>query len=130
MHGDHLSDNDLQSYPCESLIRLDNLWTTYSDGRFGFSPQKEIWSFLGGLGSKPEGDGELERRFGDQVGWRVNDEWLRYSEYNFNPTAPPGHLPRYFCTSHSGCWLGKSCLISTRLHECSGREKIRRPEQS
>jgi GUN4-like/TIR domain len=89
-YGEHLSNDDLYTYPCDSLIRLDNLWARFSEGRFGFSPQMEIWRTIGGLGSEPEGDDELERRFGDQVGWRINDRWLRYTDYNFSLAAPVG----------------------------------------
>jgi hypothetical protein len=115
---DYLSNEDLREFPCDTLARLDDLWLRHSSGRFGFSVQKAIWSALGGLGTEPAGDGDMERQFGDRVGWRVEERWLPYEEYTFDLSAPPGHLPRHFCRHAFGWWLGKSCLLCTRLHEC------------
>jgi hypothetical protein len=117
--AEFLSNDDLREFPCRELARLDDLWLSHSRGHFGFSVQKAIWNVLGGLGTEPIGDSDLERQFGDRVGWRVNELWLPYEEYAFDLSAPPGHLPRYLCRHEFGWWLGKSCLICTRLHKCN-----------
>jgi len=54
----HLMDQTLErswtvqgllNYPCEDLRRLNDLWLHYSNGRFGFSVQKEIYVACGGI---------------------------------------------------------------------------------
>jgi hypothetical protein len=114
--ADYLADADLRALPCEILSAVDSLWRSHSDGRFGFSAQMEIWNAIGALGTAPVPDGDPEREFG----WRVAGAWLPYDEYTFTLAAPPGHLPRYICRHESGWWLGKSCLICTRLRDCTG----------
>jgi hypothetical protein len=116
--GDWVRDQELELFPCEGLYSIDALWSQYSKGRFGIKAQSAIWHRLGGLGVHPRGDGDLERRFGDAVGWRRNEQWLDYHSYTFDMSAPAGHLPRDFCRHASGWWLGRSCLLSTRLVIC------------
>jgi hypothetical protein len=38
----------IENFPCEDLLAIDQLWLKSSDGRFGFSVQKQIWKSLGG----------------------------------------------------------------------------------
>ncbi|MFL6263573.1 MAG: GUN4 domain-containing protein [Thermoanaerobaculia bacterium] len=116
--GDWVRDHEIETFPCTVLRNVDALWSKFSNGRFGISVQRETWKRLGGLGTHPKGDGDLERKFGDTVGWRRNEEWLDYHSYTFNLSAPPGHLPRDYCRHGSGWWLGRSCLLSTRLVIC------------
>lgn len=93
------------------LKTIDNLWTKYSNGRFGFSVQNKIFLESGGKRfnidqkshSKKEGREQLEsvKKFGDKVGWRENAEllragkrqWIPYHRLTFNDLAPRGHLP-------------------------------------
>jgi hypothetical protein len=71
---------------------MDQLWVKYSNGKFGFSVQKQIWLDLGGkLDGKPDFD--TYRKLGDRVGWRQNNKWLSYDSYTFSTNALPGHLP-------------------------------------
>lgn len=116
--GDWLTDEDLEAFPCAGLERIDALWLRHSDGLFGYSVQKAIWNALGGLGTRPRADGDMERDFGDRVGWRRDEVWLPYRNYSFSLDAPPGHLPRHLYNHDFGWWLGRSCLICTRLDEC------------
>lgn len=78
-----------------------------------------IWEDLGALGTAPPADGDAEREFGSRVGWLVAARWLSYEEYTFDQSAPPGHLPRFAYRHSAGWWLGKSCLIGTRLRDCA-----------
>ncbi len=86
----HLDTYSIQNFPCEDLRMIDQLWVKYSFGRFGFSVQKRIWLSVGG---KADENDEIERRFGDRVGWRVNNEWLNDDNLTFSLHAPEGHLP-------------------------------------
>ncbi|WAK74006.1 GUN4 domain-containing protein [Arthrospira platensis] len=90
----YLDENDIKNFPGEDLRIIDGLWVKHSNGLFGFSVQKQIYINCGG---KPDGsypvDNILER-FADEVGWRVNYEWLRGKDLTFSPwDAPKGHLP-------------------------------------
>ncbi|PMB01494.1 hypothetical protein CEN45_02685 [Fischerella thermalis CCMEE 5198] len=78
----------IKEFPCQDLRTIDALWTKYSQGHFGFSMQKHIWLELGA-----EIDKYTECLLGDRVGWRIKQEWLKYSDLNFSLNAPQGHLP-------------------------------------
>lgn len=91
--GDWFSDDELLNFPCADLLTIDRLWVKYSQGQFGFSVQKQIYVECGGkLDGKYPGD-TIWRKFGDKVGWRVNERWIRYSDVTFSTSAPVGHLP-------------------------------------
>ncbi|MBE9234326.1 GUN4 domain-containing protein [Cuspidothrix issatschenkoi LEGE 03284] len=83
---------DVKNFPRRELRKMDQLWVKYSNGKFGFSVQKQIWLELGG-----KLDGEYDRdtftKLGDRVGWRQNGEWLSYDSYTFSTNALSGHLP-------------------------------------
>ncbi len=88
----YLDVEDIDNFPCEDLRTIDQLWVHYSNGRFGFSVQKNIYI---GLGGTREYNDEVWEKFGDQVGWRKGGEWLNYSDLTFElrNTTPRGHLP-------------------------------------
>ncbi|MGH2941420.1 MAG: GUN4 domain-containing protein, partial [Solirubrobacteraceae bacterium] len=117
--SEYMSTQDLCDFPCAELAKIDSLWLAHSGGRFGFSVQKAIWNAVGGLGMETKGDGDMERQFGDRTGWRVDERWLPYSEYTFDLTATPGHLPRHVYIHAFGWWVGKSSLLCARLEQCS-----------
>jgi tetratricopeptide (TPR) repeat protein len=79
-------------FPCTDLITLDNLWTYYSQGRFGFSVQREIWQRRCEGGRKF--NHSIWNRFGASVGWMDKGIWATQSELSdFDESAPRGHLP-------------------------------------
>jgi eukaryotic-like serine/threonine-protein kinase len=78
-------------FPQPELRLIDQLWVKYSHGRFGFSIQKEILILCGG--SPGVYDSQIERKFGDHVGWRKRRNWVSYSDLIFDLKAPKGHLP-------------------------------------
>ncbi|MFM6350115.1 MAG: GUN4 domain-containing protein, partial [Dolichospermum sp.] len=88
-----LTVEDVKNFPREELRKMDQLWVKYSNGKFGFSVQKQIWLELGG---KLDGEPDLDtyRKLGDRVGWRQRGRWLSYDSYTFSTNAPSGHLPR------------------------------------
>ncbi|MEB3883376.1 GUN4 domain-containing protein [Lyngbya sp. CCY1209] len=92
-----LDKGDIEKLPWQDLRILDRLWNKYSDGKFGFSIQKNIWQ---NIEVANQNDFEVEKTLGDRVGWRVNNCWIDYESFTFNITAPPGHLPS---TSHLLC---------------------------
>jgi hypothetical protein len=85
------------------------LWLKFSNGKFGFSVQKEIYQQLGGT---REFNLDLWEKFCDTVGWRREKlkqpnilgipvgksywerDWISYYELNFDLyDSPKGHLP-------------------------------------
>ena len=81
---------EIEKFPCTDLSIIDKLWIKYSNGRFGFSVQKIIWQNIGG---QPDADHNTYIRFAEQVGWRVNKNWLSWFDLNFSINALFGHLP-------------------------------------
>jgi hypothetical protein len=85
---------DVKNFPRQELRKMDQLWVKYSNGKFGFSVQKQIWLELGGkLDGEPDYDTFV--KLSDRVGWRKNGDWLSYDSYAFSTNALPGHLPVY-----------------------------------
>lgn len=83
-----LDETSIDNFLCEDLQVIDKLWVKYSGGLFGFSIQTKIWLNCGG-----KVDYQTECHLADQVGWRKNGSWLRYSDMIFSTQAPLGHLP-------------------------------------
>jgi hypothetical protein len=89
-----LEVEDVGNFPCQDLGTIDKLWVKYSDGKFGFSVQKQIYQDLGGT---KDFDYEVWESFGDKVGWRKGGSWLDYSDLTFSEGHYMGHLP---CHGH------------------------------
>lgn len=85
-----LDDGDIQRFPWQDLRIINRLWIEYSNGRFGFSVQKQIWN---SIQVPKNNDFEVEKTLGDRVGWRVNNNWVKYDELTFAISASEGHLP-------------------------------------
>jgi hypothetical protein len=77
----------LDSISCEDLHEINQLWVDYSQGHFGLSVQEEIYQRTG---ITKEYDAQAWQRFGNTVGWRVNNQW---EQCTFDLKAPQGHLP-------------------------------------
>ena len=70
--------------PVADLLALDQLWRAYSEDRFGFSRQREIW-----LGVNQNWD-----RLWEKLAWKSGNVWTRYpGEFVWSVAAPLGHLP-------------------------------------
>ncbi|MEI3648755.1 MAG: GUN4 domain-containing protein [Dolichospermum lemmermannii FEM_B0920] len=99
-----LDIDSYRNFPQEELRIIDQLWLKYSQNRFGFSVQKQIWIELGG---KLDGsyDSDTYCKLGDKVGWRKGGDWLGYSDLSFS-TSKKGHLPVCLvsCLGFSSSW--------------------------
>ncbi|MGK7914977.1 MAG: GUN4 domain-containing protein [Prochloraceae cyanobacterium] len=62
---------DLNKFSCEDLRIIDRLWLDSSQGKFGFSVQKEIWQNNG----SPTADSprEIWRQFYIDIGWKTEE---------------------------------------------------------
>ncbi|MGJ3248605.1 MAG: caspase, EACC1-associated type [Elainellaceae cyanobacterium] len=112
-----VSSDDLLNFPCSDLKTIDRLWVHYSRGRFGFSVQKEIYLECGGI---PDGKyyKEAFEKFGDRVGWRVNNRWIAPPDVTLGTSAPSGHLP-FMCLGVCG-WarLRWPSFLFSRIQTC------------
>lgn len=96
--GDQLTKEDVKDFPCTDLYKIDKLWVEHSNGKFGFSIQKEIYLSVGG---KPDGifNQSIWRKFSDLVGWVGKDAngcnffYDSEEEFTFDISAHKGHLP-------------------------------------
>ncbi|MEM9904683.1 MAG: GUN4 N-terminal ARM-like repeat domain-containing protein [Cyanobacteria bacterium P01_D01_bin.44] len=75
---------EVDSFPIVDLSTIDTLWRVYSEDRFGFSRQREIWF----------GTGRNWEQLWDKLAWKSGNIWTRYpSEFVWDLSAPIGHLP-------------------------------------
>jgi hypothetical protein len=81
---------DAKNFSCQDLGTIDKLWVKYSNGKFGFSVQKQIYQ---GVGGTKEYNWDDYKKLADKVGWRKGGEWLSYSQLTFSEKHYTGHLP-------------------------------------
>jgi hypothetical protein len=98
-----ISPNDVRQFPCNELYVIDRLWTNYSQGRFGFSVQVQLYQSVGGsLETTIAQDYSVIERFGDRVGWRVNGNWQKCDDLDYTLNAPIGCHPSRWWNSPFG----------------------------
>ncbi|MBV8887962.1 MAG: GUN4 N-terminal ARM-like repeat domain-containing protein [Chroococcidiopsidaceae cyanobacterium CP_BM_RX_35] len=74
---------EVENFPQLDLQTINTLWLVHSEGKFGFSVQREIWL------SSPSWE-----KFWPKIGWKTGNSWTRYPDaFTWNLTAPKGHLP-------------------------------------
>jgi serine protease Do len=102
---------DYRNFPSQALQIMDQLWVRYSNGKFGFSVQKQIWFNLGG---KLDGTSDTDTflKLSESVGWKQRERWIIYDEYNFSINAPSGHLPT---AVRSGVYQSRYSLLFSKL---------------
>ncbi len=93
--------SDIKKIPEADIQEIDILWRRYSQGKFGFTPQKQLW-----LQSS-----QNYTEFCESIHWHKNDAWLDYSELNFSLNAVAGHLPALMFP----CPLGDTQVFSFAL---------------
>jgi serine/threonine protein kinase len=84
LHGNFLTVGDIDKIPAEDLYKIDELWSNYSQKRFGFTIQSLIYE-------DTEGD---YPKFCQEVGWLTYQPTSLLNDgYKFTYQAPRGHLP-------------------------------------
>lgn len=100
---EELTPEDIQHFPCNDLMVIDRLWTKHSDGRFGFSPQLQIYQEFGGtFDTTVEQNQQLIETWGERLGWRKDNRWLPCNELDFSLNAPLGCHPSRWWNSPYG----------------------------
>jgi hypothetical protein len=114
---------ELLSFPCADLRTIDQFWVKYSNGKWGFSVQKQIYVECGAkLDGKYPGN-EIWREFCRRVGWRKGESYLDYSDLTFDlAKSSAGEFPTFrfrgWLMGSDGVFGEFSCLAS-RLVNCS-----------
>ena len=123
--GQGFSREDLRNFPCEELLTIDGSWVKYSNGKFGFSVQKQLWLEVGGklaFGEAYKAHEEAYRKMCDRTGWKSGDKYIRYDQLIFDISAPCGHLPviRRQWVNSGDCWgvVWGNYYIFSRLTNC------------
>jgi len=76
--------SEVDRFPTVDLKTIDTLWRIYSDDKFGFSVQHELWL----------GVGQNWEKLWAKIGWKQGNLWTRYPHsFTWNLNAPKGHLP-------------------------------------
>ncbi|MEG4007136.1 serine/threonine-protein kinase [Microcoleus sp. Pol11C1] len=105
--GTQLEISQIYQLPCEDLQTVDRLWLHYSQGRFGFSVQKQIYESV-------KGD---YIRFCDRVNWQTYNSATTLGQIKFSQQAPIGHLPSRSWVGGIQ-WLRHLDALSAKLTEC------------
>ncbi|MEM6254585.1 MAG: GUN4 N-terminal ARM-like repeat domain-containing protein [Cyanobacteria bacterium P01_D01_bin.156] len=75
---------EVDSFPVVDLQTIDLLWRVYSEDRFGFSKQRELWLGLN----------KNWTLMWEKLAWKSGNIWTRYpGEFVWDLSAPVGHLP-------------------------------------
>lgn len=75
---------DVENFTITDLHTINSLWLVYSEGKFGFSIQQEIWLSLS----------KNWEKLWTKIGWKTGNDWTRYPDgFTWSLTAPKGHLP-------------------------------------
>lgn len=84
MQRNWLYFSEIEGFSVTDLQTIDQLWRVHSEGKFGFSVQRQIWL----------GVGKNWDNFWPKIGWKKDNQWTRYpQEFTWDLTAPRGHLP-------------------------------------
>ncbi|MCE2696574.1 MAG: GUN4 domain-containing protein [Nostocales cyanobacterium LE14-WE4] len=69
----------LDKFPCQDFLRINELWRTHSNDRLGFSIQKEIYLRCGGRAKNC--DTPAWRKFAEEVGWYERAKWYKKEKW-------------------------------------------------
>lgn len=97
----------MKNIPAADFRTMDQLWTAYSRGRYGFSVQRSLW-----LAEKRRWKGFFTR-----IGWTTgaNGAYRKFpNEFLWAPDAPKGHLPL------TNCLRGTQLLQAVLEHPAFG----------
>ncbi len=124
-----LIHNNSENLSCPNLSSIDQLWMRYSNGKYGFTPQIQVWQKVGGSKCKTC-EREIEK-FSTQVGWNLSDQ-ITPLPGNFAgqyPTVAALGWQRYIDSSGSSsaqqtwqAWRVKGFNLFSVLKNCQGQQ--------
>lgn len=101
----YIQSSEIDKFPGVDLQTIDRLWVKYSQGRFGFSVQKQIYD-------------SVEQDFGKfcaSIGWLPYKQFRSYLQ--FRDSAPLGHLPSW-SWANSTQLSRHAATLSGKLEAC------------
>ncbi len=105
--GDYLSLSDLEKIPPGDLYKVDELWSIYSQKKFGFTIQSLIYEDM---------DSDYTK-FCQKIGWLPYTSSILNDGYKFTDQAPRGHLPsRRFINGFE--WWRHADVMAKKLRSC------------
>lgn len=76
--------SEIESLPITDLQTINQLWLVHSEGKFGFSVQRQLWLSVG----------KNWETLWPKIKWKSGKTWTRYPEgFIWDLSAPRGHLP-------------------------------------
>jgi hypothetical protein len=76
--------SEIDGFPVTDLKTINTLWLVHSEGKFGFSVQRQLWLSVG----------QDWEAFWPKIKWKSGKTWTRYpGEFIWDLSAPKGHLP-------------------------------------
>ena len=108
--GTLLEISQINQLPCEDLQIVDRLWVQHSQGRFGFSVQKQIYESV-------KGD---YIRFCDRVNWPTYNSATTSGQIKYTQKAAIGHLPSRSWVGGIQ-WVRHLDALSAKLTECNNK---------
>jgi hypothetical protein len=117
--GEWFSSEELLNFPCTDLRTIDGLWVKYSQGKFGFSVQKQIYVECGAqLDGKYPGD-KIFNEFCDRVGWRKGGKDRTYSDLKADLSlSPTGEFPDWGGGWFRGVSFWGGIWVFSRIETC------------
>ncbi len=96
--GQYFDPGDFETFPCEELVCIDNLWSKYSQGKFGFSIQTKIWQEYGSPTLYDHNNSNWIS-FCHRIGWMKDRQYVKYKDFYWilEQKTPTGHLPNDGC---------------------------------
>ncbi len=75
---------EVEKFPTIDLNTIDLLWQVYSEGKFGYRIQRQMWLSVG----------KDYNKLWTKLKWKAGNKWTKYpQEFIWDLTAPVGHLP-------------------------------------
>lgn len=75
---------EVLNFPRLDLETIDKLWRVYSEDKFGFSVQRELWLSVD----------RVWEQLWPRINWKQGNTWTRYpGAFTWSLEAPRGHLP-------------------------------------
>jgi hypothetical protein len=75
---------EVEKIPSRDLLTINQLWSIYSEGKFGYQIQRQIWLSLG----------QDFTKLWAKIGWKNGNQWTQYPKgFTWDLSAPLGHLP-------------------------------------
>lgn len=114
---DTLTPQDIQKFPCHAIRIIDQLWSKYSAGRFGFRIKMRIYQEIGGtVDSLRSQDPAIILKMRERIGAIKDNHRVKWEDQDFSLSAPEAAFPAHWFHSPYGDKM--ICYFCLRLLDC------------